>query len=363
MAVLVVERDKVVKNINLLSQLFSGSQIIGVVKGNGYGLGLLAFAKLLQECGVYMFAVSRVEEAILLRQNGFTQEILNMTPVVSREDAAALISNNIIATIGSYENAVLLNGVAEEVGRICKAHIKIDTGFGRFGFFPAETEKVKSIVEFLRFVEIEGIFTHLHSAFGKEETVKAQYDKFIGVCDELRAQGVALPIRHMANSCGALQFDFTRLDAVRIGSAFLGRLPIKNKWGLSKVGYLKAKVVDIKWMPKGSNIGYGQGYATKDACRVGVVDVGYIDGFDMGKSKDVFRLRDVMRYVLHDLKGLFGNRRPWVTIGGKKIQVIGRVAMCHTMVDVTKTEVQTGDAVHIECNPLFVPESVERQYV
>jgi alanine racemase len=150
---------------------------------------------------------------------------------------------------------------------------------------------------------------------------------------------------------------------VRIGSAFLGRLPVKNKWGLLRVGYLKSRVIDAKWLPKGHNIGYGQGYRTKSARRVGVVEIGYTDGFDVEKSKDIFRIRDVIRYLFHDFCSLFGNCRPTVQVGDRKIQVIGRVTACHTMIDITDTDIKVGDSVRAECNPLFVPAAVEREYV
>lgn len=363
MVTLVVEREKVIKNASILTELMGESKIIGVVKGNGYGLGLCSFASLLRECGITMFAVSRIEEALILRQNGFSEDILNLTPVVTYEEALQTVNFNITATVASYDNAVLLNGAAEAAERVARVHIKIDTGFGRFGFSPSETEKVAAIGQFLKAVEIEGIYTHLHSAFGKEETVKAQYDSFTTACDMLQGEGIVIPICHMANSSGAIRFAYTRLNAVRLGSAFLGRLPVKNKWGLLRVGYLKSRVVDIKWLPKGHNIGYGQGYKTKSARRVGVVEIGYTDGFDVEKSKDIFRIRDVLRYLFHDLSGLFGNRRPMVLIGEKKIPVIGRVAMCHTMIDVTDTDIKVGDSVRIECNPLFVPAAIERSYV
>jgi alanine racemase len=363
MVSLVVEREKVIKNAQILSDLMGETAIIGVVKGNGYGLGLSSFASLLRECGVTRFAVSRLEEALILRKNGFVEDILNLTPVVTYEEAEEMVNNNITATVASYDNAVLLNGAAEATGRVARVHIKIDTGFGRFGFLPSETDRVAAIGQFLKSVEIEGIYTHLHSAFGKEETVKAQYDQFVFACDVLKGEGIAIPICHMANSCGALRFAYTRLNAVRIGSAFLGRLPVKNKWGLLRVGHLQSRVIDTKWLPKGHNIGYGQGYKTKSARRVGVVEIGYTDGFDVEKSKDTFRIRDVIRYLYHDFRSLLGNRRPTVQVEEKKIQVIGRVTMCHTMIDITNTDIKVGDSVRIECNPLYVPATIKREYV
>lgn len=363
MAALVVEKEKILHNAQTVLELMGETPVIGVVKGNGYGLGLLAFAGLLKECGVEFFAVSRLEEALTLRKKGFLEDILNLTPVITLEEAKRTVEENIVATVASYDNAVLLNGAAEELNKIARVHIKIDTGFGRFGFLPSETDKVAAIGQYLKAVEIEGIYTHLHSAFGKEKAVKAQCDQFLLACDALKGAGLSVPMRHAANSCGALRFPYARLDAVRIGSAFLGRLPVKNKWGLLKVGYLKSRVIETRWLPKGHNIGYGQGYKTRGPRRVGVVEVGYLDGFDVEKSKDVFRIRDVSRYLAHDFLSLFGGSRPALLIEEKKVPVIGRVTMCHTMVDLTDTDIQVGDVARISCNPLFVPDGVEREYV
>ena len=337
---LIVERSKIIKNTGIIAKEVASSEIIGVVKGNGYGLGLKEFAGILKECGVTIFATATLDEALAIKD--LSNDILLLNPVITSDDAERLVMNNIIATIASYDSAVMLNGVAEAMKKKVRAHIKVDTGFGRYGFLPDETDKISSIANFLSSIEISGIYTHLSDAFGKKEKhVVDQFELFMSIIEDLNRLNLNLGVKHIANSCGALRYDYLRLDAVRIGSAFLGRLPMKNKWALEKVGYLDGQIVNIKWLPKGHNVGYANVYKTKKAVKAAVVDTGYTDGFCVEKSKDTFRFRDVLRYGFNDFKKMF-NGRIFVTAGNKRVPVLGRVGMNSFVIDVTQIECNVG---------------------
>ena len=119
---LVIEKEKLVHNINVLKKQI-GTKIIGVVKGDGYGLGLLDFAKVLRENGITMFAVCELWEARLLRENGFTEDILLMRSTSVDSEVEEILNLSLIATVGSYEAAVLLNGLAQKQGKKARAHI------------------------------------------------------------------------------------------------------------------------------------------------------------------------------------------------------------------------------------------------
>ena len=362
MNALVVERDDLIFNIERI-QTIVGVPVIGVLKGDGYGLDIVKFAEVLRECDVNMFAVCELWEARALREAGFEEDILLMRSTAIESEVREIVNLGLVATIGSNEAAVILNGIAQDTGETVRAHIEIDTGFGRYGFTDEETEVILNISRFMNNIELSGVYTHFSNSFGAPETTQTQYELFMSVLDKLERDGLTFPMRHAANSCAALRFDHTRLDAVRIGSAFLGRLPIRNEWGLKRIGYLTGDVIDIRWLKAGQNVGYANTYTVKKPTRIAVVPVGYSDGFGIEKSHDVFRPRDVIRYMLSDFKRFFRGKKLHVQLNGKKTRIIGRVCMCNVVLDVTTRQCAIGDDVIFEINPLFVDKSIPRLYV
>ena len=141
--------------------------IIGVVKGNGYGLDLIQYSKFLIDNGINTLAVATTEEALELRENGIKQDILMLSSVQDSKQLETLINNNIIITIGSKESA-------DEVLRLSKnhkikAHIKIDTGFGRYGFIYNKKEEILETIKKLNdSIAIEGIFSHFSMSYYKK---------------------------------------------------------------------------------------------------------------------------------------------------------------------------------------------------
>ncbi len=362
MNALIIEKDKLKANIEIIKDRV-GVRVIGVLKGNGYGLDIVKFAEVLRECDIDMFAVCELWEARALRECGFEEEILLMRSTAIESEAREIVELGLTATIGSNEAAVMLNGVAGDAGERVPAHIELDTGFGRYGFGSAELDKVINISRFMENIELTGVYTHFSNAFGSKQYTEVQLESFLSMLSLMEGEGLSFPMRHAANSCAALRFPNTRLDAVRIGSAFLGRLPIRNDWGLYKIAYLSGDIADIRYLEPGQNVGYANVFKVKKATRAAIVPVGYIDGFGMEKSKDTFRGSDVWRYIFADFKRFFVNKRIYAEINGKKVRVLGRVFMCNVVLDVTKINCDVGDSVIFRVNPLFVDSGVLRLYI
>ena len=338
MKTLVVEKQNLKHNLKIIKDITekNKTKIIAVIKGNGYGLGLVEYAEFLADNGIEIFAVATVEEAIKLRKNGIKQDILMMSSTAVKEDVEALVENDIIITIGSNEAVEVAEEVAKSKNKKIRAHLKIDTGFGRYGFIYTEKEKILESLKKLENVKIEGAFTHFSIAFfGDGKETQEQFKRFMSTVEYLKKNNVDTGMLHVCNSSAFLRFENMHLDAVRVGSALLGRLAIPNKWGFKKVGYLKSNIAEIKVLPKGYNIGYSNSYQTEKETKIAIVPVGYADGFNVKVDRDMFRPIDRLRYVIRDIKDAFRDKNLYVTINGEKHRVLGRLGMYHVSVDIT----------------------------
>ena len=253
----------------------------------------------------------------------------------------------------------MLDDEAKRKEKKVKIHIKIETGFGRFGFTDLnEIIKIKGLEN----IEVEGIFSHFYGSFLKNDKfVDKQFEKFLNAVDFLMQNGFNFKIRHIANSCAILKSRKYDLDAVRCGSLLCGRSVINAK-GLKKVGYLLSDICDIRWLEKGSNIGYGNVFKLKRKTKVGVLNLGSYDGLLMKKDYDTFRFIDILRYGFGVFKMLLKDNKTYFKVGDKKCAVLGRVALNHTMIDLTDVDCKIGDTAKICLSPLTVSESVEREY-
>jgi len=366
MKTLVVEKQNLKHNLKIIKEITekNKTKIIAVIKGNGYGLGLVEYAEFLADNGIEIFAVATVEEAIKLRKNGIKQDILMMSSTAVKEDVEALVENDIIITIGSNEAVEVAEEVAKSKNKKIRAHLKIDTGFGRYGFIYTEKEKILESLKKLENVKIEGTFTHFSIAFfGDGKETQEQFKGFMSTVEYLKKNNVDTGMLHVCNSSAFLRFENMHLDAVRVGSALLGRLAIPNKWGFKKVGYLKSNIAEIKVLPKGYNIGYSNSYQTEKETKIAIVPVGYADGFNVKVDRDMFRPIDRLRYVIRDIKDAFRDKNLYVTINGEKHRVLGRLGMYHVSVDITGKEININDEVHFNVSPMFVDSSITREYI
>ncbi len=371
MKALLVERDKLKHNLRIINNIISKKdnkrkriKIIAVVKGNGYGLGLVQYSKFLIDNGINMLAVATVEEAIELRNGGIKTDILMMSSTAVKEDIENLIENEIILTIGSKEAGDAVEEIAKKQGKKVRVHIKIDTGFGRYGFIYTEKEKMIEAIKRWKNIKIEGTFSHLSLAFfGNGKEAQTQFNRFMQCIETLNASKIETGILHICNSSAFLRFENMHLDAVRIGSALLGRLSIPNTWGFKRVGYLKSNVAEIKILPKGYNIGYSNAFVTKKETKVAIIPCGYADGFNVIVDKDMFRKRDKLRYIIRDIKNAFKKQQIKVTINGEKCLVLGRLGMFHVTVDITNKNVEIGDEAIFEVSPMLVDSKITREYI
>lgn len=352
---LVVDASAFRQNVEAVKTAMEGAPIIGVCKGNGMGVGTLPYAKELLLAGISSLAVAALEEGAALREGGITCPILMLSSTSLPAEVEALLKLGITPTVGSAAAAAALAGTGAAV------HIKVDTGFGRYGFMPGEEETAARAVKAAG-LEAVGIFTHFSRSFSHAPDTARQLENFIRFADKLAALGIDPPLRHAANSCGALLHPETRLSAVRIGSAFVGRLPAPSPIPLAKIGWLEADVAELHELPKGHNVGYTNVYYTSRPTRTALVTAGLADGIGVSRGKDAFRAIDSARYIWHAVKDAF--RPPVVRclINGKTAKTMGRIGLTGTVVDVTDIACAVGDVARFEVNPLMVDSSVPRAW-
>lgn len=329
---LVVNKEDLKHNINRIkgyTKKISNDDnytIIAVVKGNGYGLGLNEYSEVLVENGIKYLAVATFEEAIELRKKQKDVNILMMSPLYNKQELEETVKNNITIAIDSKENAEAVNELAHK-GYNIKVHLKIDTGFGRYGFIYDDYENILNTVQSLKpNVEIEGIFTHCSDAYRKNNKhTLEQFKRFTDVIEKLEANNIKIKLKHICNSPAILNYPEMHLTAARIGSAFVGRVCSENNIGLKKIGELEINIAEVKDIPKGFNISYLNSYKTKDKTRIAIIPIGYLEGYNVTQKTDMFRIADKLRRALHELKSIFKKQKITVVINEKRYNVIGTI--------------------------------------
>ena len=202
MGILVIEKQDLKHNIKQIKEyakkINDKLKIIAIVKSNGYGLGLEEYANFLIDNGIDYLAVASTEEAIKLREAGIKADILMMSSTAIEQELENMLKNNITITIGSTEAKEALIKIIKRVNKKPKIHIKIDTGFGRYGYLYTDTERIiKDIKELQKFAIIEGIFSHFSTSFYKEKWTNLQYERFLEVLKTIEEHKINIPIKHI----------------------------------------------------------------------------------------------------------------------------------------------------------------------
>jgi len=320
-----IDLDAISDNFNAIREK-ARVPVMAVIKADAYGHGAIQVARLLQDRAAF-FGVSSMLEATELRRAGLTNPILILghTPVSAFPTA---IREGIRPTIFRYEDAAALSEAAVAEGVPAHFHFAVDTGMSRIGFpVTEEAADICARIAKLPGLVPEGIFSHFATADSADLTrSRAQTQRFDTFCDMLKARNVHIPIRHLNNSAGIMNFD-THYEMVRAGIVTYGMYPgdevSPDQLALKPALQFLSKVTFVKTLPAGREISYGGTYVTTGDTRVATVPVGYADGYR------------------RSLSGKF-----YCLIHGKRAPILGRVCMDQMMVDVTEIpETQPGDRV------------------
>ncbi len=351
--IVLIEARQIADNLKILKERIR-VPIMAVVKNNGYGLGLKEYALFLQRQGVSKFGVKDAREAMELRAAGISAEIYLLAPVLDIPELVRLIRADVILSIDSAMAAGCARRAGYLAGQTPAAQIALDTGLGRYGFLPGQTEQAADAALYFR---LKGIYTHFAEPYRDAAFTKKQYARFLEQVEQLRGLGVHPPMLHCCATAGALRFPKMQMDLVRIGSGILGRTPDAAKLGLCRVGKIGAQIVEVKELPAGWNVGYGKHARLKKPCKVGIVQTGAQAGFFAGRQEAGV---GTARYLARAVRALFGKKRHYVSVRGQKVPVLGMVGLNHLAVDLSGTSCRAGEFVYAACNPVFCPEQTPR---
>ncbi|MCR4991093.1 MAG: alanine racemase [Lachnospiraceae bacterium] len=331
-----INLDAVKENFkNIVKAINPDTRVLAVLKTDGYGHGAIPIARELEnEDKLYGYALATSDEAFILRNSGIKKPllILGYTFPNAYEE---LILKDISLTVFREDT---LEQIAEECRRLsttqykyrAKIHIKLDTGMGRIGIMPDDSglEFVKKALSYDELI-VEGVFSHLAKADEKERTATdLQLKKFADFTDRIENElGYNIPLKHISNSAGIIEYPEANYDLVRAGIILYGLWPSdevsKERVPLRSALSLYSQIVYIKEIERGTPISYGGTFVSDKKMTVATVTVGYGDGYP--------RMLSNKAYVL---------------AGGVRCPILGRICMDQLMVDVTDaTGVKEGDFV------------------
>ena len=298
-----------------------GVLVCAVIKSNAYGHGALAIASLLPSAE--WFGVNSIEEGLELRADGVTRPILLLGHVPLAALGAA-VEADLRLTLYNRETVEKLATLAVP-GHPARVHVKVDTGTSRQGVLPGDLEDFLRAVQRCRGIVIEGLSTHYANIedtlnHGFAELQIARFEEALQTMDRTVGR---LPYIHTASTAAALLFPSTHFTMLRSGIGLYGLWPSRETFlaAREKGGAVpefrpvltwKTRIVQVKTIPEGSYVGYGCSFRTTRKTVLGVLPVGYSDGYDRA----------------------LGNRAH-VLVKGRRAPVIGRVCMNLLMVDLT----------------------------
>jgi alanine racemase len=320
-----VDLDSIQHNVAQFRRILPiSTNILVTVKADAYGHGAIPVSHAALSAGATHLGVAFVDEGIQLRKAAIQAPILILgyIPPYAIEKA---LSYNLTLTVYDERHIRFISDVAVKLGLLAKVHLKVDTGMGRLGVEPSQAISFINQIENGSNVELEGVYTHFATSDDVESPYfEQQMEQFESLLNQLQLEGIQIPIRHSANSAGALRIEQTKSNLVRIGISLYGFQYIpQSDVQLRPALSLKSKISHLKQPKKGSGIGYGKTYTTKGDEWIATIPIGYADGISRQLSNHGVAL-----------------------VNGVRVPFVGRVCMDQLMLDVTKAmPVTVGDEV------------------
>lgn len=309
-------------NVNYFRGLLEPeTKLIGVVKANAYGHGLVETGRVIWTSGADILATTSVAEAVMLRLEKIKAPII-VLGAIEKGDFQRIIDFDLTVTIYDFETAYQLARAAKAENKWVKLDLKIDTGLSRYGFKPPELLENYRKISALEHVKVVGIHSHFANVSDKDFS-KEQIKLMQAVLFSFQQNSLEIPMTHMAATDATVNFPEAHFDAVRIGIGLYGYGTFDGYGEALKPALeLKSTISCIRIVGKGETVGYRQTYKAKEAIKAAVIPLGYFDGYPRALSN-----------------------KAEVLIGGKRAKVIGLVCMNAMLADVTGIKCAVGDEV------------------
>lgn len=325
-----IDLDAITHNVKQIKDLHPTKEIFAVVKANGYGHGDAEVSKVAIKAGVSCLAVSGLDEALRLRNSGIEVPIL-VLGMTRLKDVPLAAENNISLT--AHDEMWIEHLVSLPLTTPVKVHLKIDSGMHRLGLMTEEqVQKNFNRLKMAPMVEVEGVFTHMATADSDKEYLGHQIETFKRLIANLDLSDVKYV--HLENTATLLQKEFDFDHGIRLGLGLYGINPDKEfipiEFELKPALKLLSNLVQVKKIKKGDKVGYGATYEAQEDEWIGVVPIGYADGWTRSHQG---------RHVI---------------VNGYECEIIGRVCMDQMMIRLPKqfpmgTEVTLiGDGMPVE---------------
>ncbi|NLF24362.1 MAG: alanine racemase [Deltaproteobacteria bacterium] len=320
-----IDLDALAANFERIKALAAPAKVMPVLKANAYGHGLVASARVLEQCGAAAVGVAYLEEGMALRRAGLKLPILSLSGI-SCDQLSGFLDYGIDITASSLMKLEAVEEQAAARGVRARVHLKIDTGMERTGvhYYSAEKLLVRALT--LRHSEVVGIYSHFATSESEDLSfTRSQLERFLECCSFFEKQGHAVPLRHIANTAALLRLPESRLDMVRPGLMLYGVSPSSNpacRMDLTPVLALRSKVVYFKVVQAEAGVSYDLTWRAPKQTRVITVPIGYGDGYSRRLSN-------------------CGG----VLVRGRRYPIVGRVCMDQIMVDIGDGEAYNGDEV------------------
>ena len=301
-------------------------KILSMVKANAYGHGAAVVGRTLINAGSDAFGVATLEEGVELRQAGIRAPVLVLAGAYN-DQLDEFFTHSLTPVVHDLTRLNHLEQAVKQRGSTLPVQLKIDTGMGRLGLVAGEIDAWVSELKKLAALKIEGVFSHFsHAESVAGDYTQQQLEVFNRVIDRLRAEEVRPSLVHFANSAATITLPAAYFDMVRPGIMLYGVYPapaMASQISLKPVLTWKTEILQLKKVPAGTSISYGQTFITKRESLIATLPIGYADGYPR----------------------LLSNRGE-ALVGGQRAKVAGRVCMDLTMIDVTDIRnVKQGDEV------------------
>ncbi|MEY3386460.1 MAG: hypothetical protein RIR53_1271 [Bacteroidota bacterium] len=321
--VAMIDLDALEWNVGRVRARAAGRAVLGMVKANAYGHGMIEIARVLDELGLEVLGTAFVDEAVALRSAGITRPILVLTPVESHE-IESVVEHGLTIVACDLDQIRALSALAQERGSPAAVHLYIDTGMLREGFRPHEALEASRVLRQLPGIVLEGLCTHFATADEADSAfLREQLSTFEQTHRQLVDDGCSFVWVHAANTGALWQSTDTHYTLVRPGISIYGYdHALGGEMTLRPVMSVRSRVVSRRQAWPGDTVSYGRRHMVSKETTIVTVPIGYGDGY---------------------LRGLSGHAE--CLIGGRRCPVVGSVCMDELMVDVGDQPVVIGQEV------------------